>query len=99
MNGNTEKLASLVSCDVLIVPVANEYTFPLAPTPTNPEVRDGRDRDVIVAVPAVRIVEDELANVDCPVVDEYTNVARALNVLVLVNVLAVYVLGERSVSR
>lgn len=36
--------------------------LPAEPTPTNPEVRDGSVSDVIVAVPAVRLVEDELKN-------------------------------------
>ena len=87
MNGKTEKLASLVNCDVLIVDVAKEYVFPLAPTPTNPEVSDGRDR-----VPIEARVDDAYEN-DPRVVDELVKVDRALNVFVLVNVLAVYVLG------
>ena len=57
VNGNVEKLASFVSCDVLIVDVANEYVEPLAPTPRKPDVRDGS-----VSVPTVANVDDELTN-------------------------------------
>ncbi len=46
--------ASFVSCDVLIVDVANEYVEPLAPTPRNPVVSDGSD-----SVPIEARVDDE----------------------------------------
>ncbi len=78
---NVEKLASFVSCDVLIVDVANEYVEPLAPTPRKPVDSDGS-----VSVPIVDRVEDEYVN-DPRVVDEFPNVLSA------VNVLDVYVLG------
>ena len=87
MKLNVEKLASLVSCDVLIVDVANEYVEPLAPTPRNPDDSEGS-----VSVPIVDRVDDEYVN-DPSVVDELLNVDRALNVFVFVNVLDVYVLG------
>ena len=51
---NVEKLASLVSCDVLIVDVANEYVEPLAPTPRKPDVSDGS-----VSVPIEARVDEE----------------------------------------
>ena len=54
---NVEKLASLVSCDVLIVDVANEYVEPLAPTPRNPVVRLGS-----VSVPMLANVDDDVRN-------------------------------------
>jgi hypothetical protein len=78
---NVEKLASFVSCDVLMVDVANEYVEPLAPTPRKPVVRLGS-----VSVPIVDRVDDEYPN-DPRVVDELENVLSA------VNVFAVYVLG------
>ncbi len=64
VNGNTEKLASFVSCDVRIVDVANEYVEPLAPTPRKPDVRLGR-----VSVPIEARVDDELTN-DAYAVDD-----------------------------
>ena len=87
MKLNVEKLASLVSCDVLIVDVANEYVEPLAPTPRKPVDSDGR-----FSVPTLAVVADAYVN-DPSVVDELLNVDRALNVFVFVNVLDVYVLG------
>ena len=54
---NVEKLASFVSCDVLMVDVANEYVEPLAPTPRKPVVRDGS-----VSVPMVANVDDDVRN-------------------------------------
>ena len=78
---NVEKLASFVSCDVLIVDVANEYVEPLAPTPRKPVDSEGS-----VSVPIEARVDDEYPN-DPSVVDELENVCRA------VNVLDVYVLG------
>ena len=68
MNGNVEKLASFVSCDVRIVDVANEYVDPLAPTPRKPDVRLGS-----VSVPTVENVDDDVLN-DPYVVDENANV-------------------------
>ncbi len=65
MNGNTAKLASFVSCDVLIVDVANEYTCPFDPIPANPDDSDGRDR-----VPIEARVDDELTNDEYAVDDE-----------------------------
>ena len=73
---NVEKLASLVSCDVLIVDVANEYVEPLAPTPRNPVDSEGS-----VSVPIVDRVDDEYVN-DPSVVDELLNVFRDVNVFV-----------------
>ena len=64
MNGNVEKLASFVSCDVRIVDVANEYVEPLAPTPRKPDVRLGS-----VSVPIEARVVDDVSN-DPYVVDE-----------------------------
>ena len=83
MNGNANvvKPASFVSCDVLIVDVANVYVEPLAPTPRKPDVRLGR-----VRVPTLARVADAYVN-DPRVVDELENVLSS------VNVLAVYVLG------
>ena len=81
MNGKVEKLESFVSCDVLIVDVANEYVEPLAPTPRKPDDRLGS-----VSVPMVARVDDAYVN-DPNVVDELENVWRAVNVLL------VYVLG------
>ena len=85
MNGNapadvTNPL-SFVSCDVLIVDVANEYVEPLAPTPRKPDDSDGS-----VSVPIEAVVADAYVN-DPRVVDEFPNVCSA------VNVLDVYVLG------
>ena len=51
---------SLVSCDVLIVDVANEYVFPFEPTPRNPDVSDVR-----FSVPMLATVDDDVWN------DEY----------------------------
>ena len=67
MNGkaNVVNPASFVSCDVLIVDVANEYTFPFEPTPTNPDDSEGRDR-----VPIEARVVDELTNDEYAVDDE-----------------------------
>ena len=76
VNGKTVKLASLVSCDVLIVDVANEYVEPLAPTPRKPDVRLGR-----VSVPMLARVDEAYVN-DPRVVEELLNVFRAVNVLV-----------------
>ena len=81
MKLNVEKLASLVSCDVLIVDVANEYVEPLAPTPRKPV-----DSDVRFSVPTLAVVADAYVN-DPSVVDEFENV------FVFVNVLVVYILG------
>ncbi len=81
VNGNVEKLASFVSCDVRIVDVANEYVEPLAPTPRKPDVRLGS-----VSVPTVANVDDEYAD-DSSVAVAFANVCSA------VNVLDVYVLG------
>ena len=81
MKLNVEKLASLVSCDVFTVDVANEYVEPLAPTPRKPVDSEGS-----VSVPIEARVDDDVLN-DPYVVDELPNVCRA------VNVLAVYVLG------
>ena len=71
VNGNVEKLASFVSCDVRIVDVANEYVEPLAPTPRKPDVRLGS-----VSVPTVANVDDDVLN-DPYVVDENVNVFSA----------------------
>jgi len=81
VNGKATKLESFVSCDVLIVDVANEYVEPLAPTPRKPDDRLGS-----VSVPMVARVDDAYVN-DPNVVDELENVWRAVNVLL------VYVLG------
>ena len=81
VNGNTVKLASFVSCDVLIVDVANEYVEPLDPTPRKPV-----DNPVMFSVPTLAVVADAYAN-DPRVVDELENVFSAVNVFV------VYVLG------
>ena len=78
---NVEKLASFVSCDVLIVDVANEYVEPLAPTPRKPV-----DSDPRFSVPMLAVVAEAYVN-DPRVVDEFPNVCRAVNVFV------VYVLG------
>ena len=76
MNGNIEKLASFVSCDVLIVDVANEYVEPLAPTPRKPDVREPR-----FSVPKFAVVAEAYAN-DPRVVDELVNVCSAVHVFV-----------------
>ncbi len=76
VNGNVEKLASFVSCDVRIVDVANEYVEPLAPTPRKPDVRLGS-----VSVPTVANVDDDVLN-DPYVVDEKLNRVSAENVFV-----------------
>ena len=81
MKLNVEKLASFVSCDVLIVDVANEYVEPLAPTPRKPV-----DSDPRFSVPMLAVVAEAYVN-DPRVVDEFPNVCRAVNVFV------VYVLG------
>ena len=81
MKLNVEKLASFVSCDVLIVDVANEYVEPLAPTPRKPV-----DSDPRFSVPMLAVVAEAYVN-DPRVVDELLNVCRAVNVFV------VYVLG------
>ena len=53
MNGKVEKFASLVSCDVLIVEVANEYVFPFEPTPRKPDESEPR-----FSVPMLATVAD-----------------------------------------
>ena len=68
VNGKTVNPASFVSCDVLIVDVANEYTFPLDPTPTNPDPSDER-----ISVPIFATVDDEYEN-EARVVDVLENV-------------------------
>jgi hypothetical protein len=75
------KLASFVSCDVLIVDVANEYVEPLDPTPRKPV-----DSPVMFSVPTLAVVAEAYVN-DPRVVEEFPNVFSAVNVFV------VYVLG------
>ena len=83
MNGNAYDVnpESFVSCDVLIVDVADEYVEPLAPTPRKPVDSEPRFR-----VPTLATVAEAYVN-DPRVVDELENVCSD------VNVLAVYVLG------
>ena len=59
MNGSyaVRNPLSFVSCDVLIVDVANEYVLPPVPTPRKPDERLGR-----VSVPIVASVVDDVWN-------------------------------------
>jgi hypothetical protein len=80
-NVDVRNPASFVSCDVLIVDVANEYVEPLAPTPRKPDDKLGS-----VSVPIEARVEDAY-------VDDSSDVEAFVNVCNVANVLFVYVLG------
>jgi hypothetical protein len=70
------KPASFVSCDVLMVDVANEYTWPFAPMPAKPPVREPS-----VRVPTFAVVAEAYWK-EPSVVDEFVNICRPVNVFV-----------------